>query len=246
MKGRLALVTGGVGDLGTAICRHLYHQGAKIIAADKIASDIANQWQQEQKNQGYDFQVMPVDITEFDSCASMITELVKKHGPLAILVNNAGINRDAQLYKMTPEQWLAVINTDLNGLFNVTRNVIEHMIQEKYGRIISISSVNGLKGQFGQTNYAAAKAGIIGFTKSLALETARFGITVNAIAPGYIESRMVAAIPEKVKQIIIDEIPMKRLAKPEEIAAAVAFLASESSGYITGAHLDVTGGLYMS
>jgi acetoacetyl-CoA reductase len=185
------------------------------------------------------------DVTDFDAMGEMVRTLEQEHGPVEILINCAGITRDATFRKMTPDQWRAVLATNLDSVFNVTRHVIDGMVERGWGRIINISSVNAVRGQFGQTNYAAAKAGILGFTKSLAQEVVKKGVTVNAISPGYVQTEMVMAIREDVRQKIVSEIPAGRLAMPDEIADAVAFLASEKAAYITGTNLAVNGGLHM-
>jgi acetoacetyl-CoA reductase len=248
MKNKIALVTGGVGDIGTVICQHLAKQGAKVIATyypKAMSLTQAEQWQAEQLRLGYDILVRALDITQFDNCQTVLAEIEDEIGGVAILINNAGINCDAQLKKMSPEQWQQVLHTDLDGIFNVTRNLINPMITRHYGRIVNISSVNGLKGQFGQTNYSAAKAGVHGFTKSLALEVARNGITVNTISPGYVASHMVMSIAEPIREKIIEQIPVGRFAQPSEIARMIAFLVAEQSAYITGANFSVNGGLHM-
>jgi acetoacetyl-CoA reductase len=245
MKNRIALITGGLGDIGTAICHEFLKNGAIVIAADCVDKDKALRWQAEQKKLGYDIFLANMDVTQFESCAAMAKDVEARVGPVDILVNAAGTINDATLRKMTPEQWTQVVHTDLDSMFNVTRQFINGMIERGFGRIINISSVNGEKGQFGQTNYASAKAGVYGFTKSLAQEVAKHGITVNSISPGYVESRMVMSVPEPIRQKIIEQIPVGRLAKPEEIAWSIAFLASERSGFMTGADLAVNGGIYM-
>lgn len=248
MKDKIALITGGMGGIGTAICQHLAKRGAKVIATYNRNNnhDSAQSWREQQLAIGYDFAVHYVDVTDFNSCGKLIESVIGEFKRLDILVNNAGITRDVQLYKMDPEQWAAVLKTNLDSMFNITRHAINHMIENSYGRIINISSINGQKGQFGQTNYSAAKAGIHGFTKSLAQEVARKGITVNTISPGYIATSMVMAVPEKVREKIIAQIPVGRLGKPEEVAEAVSFLAAESSGFITGSNLTINGGQYLS
>jgi len=245
MKGRIAIITGGSGDIGTATCQEFSRQGARVIAVDLLAQDQGVLWQKKQKAAGFDFGFVHVDVSDFASCAAMAKEVESHFGPVDIIVNGAGTLSDASLRKMTPEQWNKVVHTDLDSLFNVTRQFINGMIERHYGRIINISSVNAEKGQFGQTNYASAKAGVYGFTKSLAQEVARHGITVNAISPGYVESRMVMTVPEEIREKIIAQIPLGRLAKPEEIAWGIACLASERSGFITGSNLAVNGGLHM-
>jgi len=248
MKGKIALVTGGMGGIGAAICQQLAKSQVRVIASYNRSGDheAAIQWQIEQKKQGYDIDINFVDVADYDSCLKMIQALEAKYQTIDILVNNAGIARDTQFYKMDVKQWQAVLQTNLDSMFNVTHHVIKGMMSRGFGRIINISSINGQKGQFGQTNYAAAKAGIIGFTKSLAQEVARKGITVNAIAPGYIATPMVMSMPEKVRENIVAQIPVGRLGTPEEIARAVCFLASESSGFITGSTLSINGGQYLA
>lgn len=246
MEKRIALVTGGCGDIGTAICHEFYKRGAKIIAADRLDKDKALVWQAQQKKLGFEIELAFMDVTQFDSCASMAKDVESRIGSVDILVNGAGTICDVTFTKMTPQQWNQVVHTDLDSMFNVTRQFINGMIARGYGRIVNISSVNAEKGQFGQTNYTSAKAGVYGFTKSLALEVARKGITVNAISPGFVDSRMVNTIPEAVRKKMIDSIPIGRLAKPEEIAWAIAFFASEKSGFLTGSNLSDNGGIYMS
>jgi acetoacetyl-CoA reductase len=185
------------------------------------------------------------DVANFESCAEMFYNVRAVVGPVDILINNAGITRDAIFKRMTEQDWMAVINTNLNSVFNVTRQVIDGMVERGWGRVVNISSVNAIKGQFGQTNYSAAKAGMAGFSKALAQEVVRKGVTVNTISPGYVETDLVRAIRADVRQQIIDSIPMGRLAKPEEVAAVVAFLVSEEAGYITGANISVNGGMHM-
>jgi len=245
MKNKIALVTGGLGDIGTAICREFYTLGAQVIAADCVGEDKALLWQSEQEKLGFDIGLAYMDVTDFESCAAMASDVEHRFGSVDILVNAAGTINDSTFHKMTPEQWTRVVHTDLDSMFNVTRQFINGMIKHGYGRIINISSVNGQKGQFGQTNYSSAKSGVYGFTKSLALEVAKHGITVNAISPGYVKSSMVTSVPEHVLKQIIENIPVGRLAKPEEIAWSIAFLASERSGFITGSNLAVNGGIHM-
>jgi len=245
MKSKIALITGGTGGIGTAICSKLHKQGAHVIATYNRGGDhkAAESWREEQ---GYDITLMYVDVANFDCCSRMVQQVKEKFGKIDILVNNAGITRDVQLRKMEPEQWRTVLQTNLDSIFNITRNVINGMIENNYGRIINISSINGQKGQFGQANYAAAKAGIHGFTKTLAQEVARKGITVNSISPGYIATKMVMTMPEEIRQQIVAQIPVGRLGKPEEIANVVAFLAAEENSFITGANIAINGGQYLS
>jgi acetoacetyl-CoA reductase len=242
----LAIVTGGIGGIGTEICKRLATDGNRVIATYiAMESEKAAEWQKDLEKEGYDTEVYECDVSSFESCRAFAKQIEKKYGPVDILVNAAGITRDSMLRKMDPAKWHTVIDTNLDSVFNVTRNFINGMIKNKYGRIINISSVNGQKGQFGQTNYSTAKAGMIGFTRSLALELADKGITVNSVCPGYVHTSMVAAIREDVLESIIKQIPMGRLASVTEIADAVAFLAAKESAYITGTELAVNGGLWL-
>jgi len=247
MDRKIALVTGGVGGIGTAICKRLAADGHFVVANYAIPGTEAK-WQQSMAAAGLNGSSSALafgDVSDFDAMGEMVRKIEAEHGPIGILVNCAGITRDSTFRKMAPEQWHAVISTNLDSVFNVTRQVIDGMLERGWGRIINISSVNAVRGQFGQTNYAAAKAGILGFTKSLAQEVIRKGVTVNAISPGYVQTDMVAAIREDVRQKIVSEIPAGRLAMPAEVADAVAFLASDNAGYITGTNLSVNGGLHM-
>src|ERR1700757_4270729 len=237
---RVALVTGGTRGIGAAISKALKSAGYNV-AANYGSSDEAAQKFKAETGIG----VYKWDVSSFDACAAGIKQVAADLGPIDVLVNNAGITRDSQLHRMKPEQWTAVINTNLNSLFNMCRNVIEGMRERKFGRIVNISSINGQKGQLGQCNYSAAKAGEIGFTKALALENAKAGITVNAICPGYINTEMVQAVPKEVlEKSVIPQIPVNRLGEPEEIARAVVFLAADEAGFITGSTLTVNGGEY--
>ncbi len=246
MKKRTALVTGGVGGIGTAICLKLASQGNFVVANYAIEGSQAK-WQAAMEKAGFSEQSALAfgDVSDFDAMGAMIREIESRHGPVEILVNCAGITRDSTFRKMTLEQWRAVMSTNLDSAFNVTRHVVDGMLERGWGRIVNISSVNAVRGQFGQTNYAAAKAGLLGFTKSLAQEVIRKGVTVNAVSPGYVQTDMVMAIREDVRQKIVEQIPAGRLAMPEEIADCVAFLASEGAGYITGTNLSVNGGMHM-
>ena len=249
---KVALITGGTGGIGSAICERLYKDGFTLVANykdfDKAMKwrEEAKKWRDNQMQMGIDVKIVEGDIADYKSAERMVKEITDEIGPIQVLVNNAGITRDTPLHKMVPEQWFEVINTNLNSVFICSRLVIEGMIAKGWGRIISISSVNGQKGQFGQTNYATAKAGMYGFTKSLALEVAKKGITVNTVSPGYIGTSMVMAIREDIRNKIIDQVPMGRLGEPKEIAAAISYLASEDANYITGSDISVNGGLYMS
>ena len=239
---RLALATGGTRGIGAAISIALKEAGYKV-AANYGGNDEAA----EKFKAASGIPVYKWDVSDFEACKAGVDQVVSDLGPVEVLVNNAGITRDTTLHKMTAEQWSAVISTNLNSLFNMTRNVIENMRASGFGRIISISSVNGQKGQFGQSNYAAAKAGLIGFTKSVAQENAAKGITVNVVAPGYIATEMVRAVPEEVlNSKIIPLIPVGRLGEPEEVAKCVAFLAADDAGFITGSTISSNGGQYMS
>jgi acetoacetyl-CoA reductase len=238
---RVALVTGGTRGIGAAISKALKTAGYKVAASYAGNDAAAEQFKAETGIAVYKW-----DVANFDACAEGVKRVEADLGPIEVLVNNAGITRDTAFHKMTLEQWNAVINTNLGSLFNMTRQVIEGMRARKFGRIISISSINGQKGQFGQVNYSAAKAGDIGFTKALALENAKGGITVNAICPGYINTEMVQAVPKDVlEKSVIPQIPANRLGEPDEIARAVVFLAADESGFITGSTLTVNGGQYM-
>lgn len=248
---RIALVTGGTGGIGTAICERLYKDGFTVIANYRDFTkalkwrEEAKAWREDQLKMGFDVYVYEGNVSEMKSIATMVRQIKKDFGTIDLLVNNAGITRDSVLSKMTFEQWNEVIDTNLNSVFVCSRSVIDDMIAKGWGRIINISSVNGQKGQFGQVNYSSAKSGIYGFTKSLALEVAKKGITVNAISPGYVETSMVMAIKEDVRNKIIAQVPMGRLAKPEEVASAVSYLASPEAAFITGTNLAINGGLHM-
>lgn len=241
----VAWVTGGTGGIGSAICRTLANEGFTVVAGYHNPEK-AKAWLETQKADGYDnIALSGVDLTSYDACMAGAKEIAETHGPIAVLVNCAGITRDGTLKKMTSDQWHEVIDTNLNSVFNTCRSVIEGMLEHGYGRIINISSINGRKGQFGQVNYAAAKAGMHGLTMSLAQETATKGITVNTVSPGYIATDMIMNIPEKVREAIRETIPVKRYGTPEEIGRMVAFLAHKESGFITGANIDINGGQFM-
>jgi acetoacetyl-CoA reductase len=243
---KLAVVTGGLGGIGSAICLRLAQQGAKVVATCHPAeTDQIDTWKQAQQEQGVQIDVVAGDVSTAEGGENLIREISEQFGQVDILVNCAGITRDTTLKKMTAEQWDAVIDTNLNSVFYVTRPVWNGMIEQGFGRIINISSVNGQRGQFGQTNYSAAKAGMHGFTMALAYEGAAKGVTVNTVSPGYIETAMTAAMREDVREVIVGGIPMRRMGQPAEIAHAVAFLADDSSTYITGANLPVNGGLFI-
>jgi acetoacetyl-CoA reductase len=242
---RIAFVSGGMGGIGSAICRRLGRAGHTVIAGCLPDYDRKDEWLGRMRAEGFRVHAAEGDVADFDSCAAMFYNARSVVGPIDILVNNAGITRDSVFKRMTEQDWMAVINTNLNSVFNVTRQVIDGMSERGWGRIINISSVNAIKGQFGQTNYSAAKAGMAGFSKALAQEVVRKGVTVNTVSPGYVETEMVMAIKKEIREQIVAQIPMGRLARPAEIAAVVAFLASEEAGYITGANISVNGGMHM-
>ncbi len=245
VPGRVVFVSGGMGGIGSAICRRLAAAGHTIVAGCLPDYDRKNEWLGAMRKEGFKVHAAEGNVADFDSCASMFYNVRSVVGDVDVLVNNAGITRDAIFKRMTERNWSEVINTNLNSVFNVTRQVVDGMVDRHWGRIINISSVSAIKGQFGQTNYSAAKAGMAGFSKALAQEVVKKGITVNTVSPGYVETDMVMAIRAEVRQQIVDSIPMGRLAKPDEIAAVVAFLASDEAGYITGANISVNGGMHM-
>ncbi len=248
---KVALVTGGTGGMGTAICERLYKDGYTVIANYRDFTSAmkwreeAKKWRDDQLKMGFDLKIVEGDISNYASVEKMIKQITEEIGVVDILVNNAGITRDSALHKMSLQQWTEVMDTNLNSVFICSRLVIESMIEKGWGRIISISSVNGQKGQFGQTNYAATKAGMYGFSKSLALEVAKKGITVNTVSPGYVGTDMVMAIKEEIREKIVSQIPQGRLGTPEEIAGVVAYLCSDESRYITGSNIAINGGLHM-
>ena len=245
MTQRVALVTGAMGGLGTAICQELAKAGHKVVAAYHPQFDNKDEWLKEQAAAGFkDFVCVAGDVSVLEDCQKMVADAEAACGQVDILINNAGITRDRMFAKMEKEGWDAVIATNLTSLLNMTKQVSAKMAERGWGRIVNISSVNGVKGQMGQTNYSAAKAGVIGFTKALAAELANKGVTVNAIAPGYVATKMVMAIKPEILQTIVDSVPMKRLAKPEEIGFACAYLSNELSGFTTGATININGGLY--
>ena len=248
MSKRVALVTGGMGGIGTAVCRRLARMNENVVVANCLPGyEKKDEWLAQQRAEGYDnIFAAEGDVADFDSSAGMVRKIESDIGPVDILVNAAGIVRDNMLKKMSLSDWLAVISTNLNSAFIVTKQVIEGMTERGWGRIVNLSSVNGQRGQFGQTNYSAAKAGLHGFSKALAQEVVRKGVTVNSVSPGYVETDMVKSIRKDVLEKIVAGIPMGRLAHPEEIAALIAFLASEEAGYITGANIAINGGMYMT
>jgi acetoacetyl-CoA reductase len=244
MRQRIAYVTGGMGGIGTAICQKLASDGFKVIAGCGPSRN-PQTWLDEQEALGYKFFASAGNVADWDSTKAAFDKVKAEHGNIDVLVNNAGITRDGMFRKMTLDDWRAVIDTNLNSLFNVTKQVIDGMIEQGWGRIVNISSVNGQKGQFGQTNYSTAKAGIHGFTMALAQEVAAKGVTVNTVSPGYIGTDMVKAVRPDVLEKIVATIPVRRLGTPEEIASIVAWIASDDAGFATGADFSLNGGLHM-
>ncbi|MGB5108337.1 MAG: acetoacetyl-CoA reductase [Formosimonas sp.] len=244
MTQKIAYVTGGMGGIGTSICQRLHKDGFKVIAGCGPTRD-AQKWIDEQAALGYTFYASAGNVGDWDSTVEAFDKVKAEHGVISVLVNNAGITRDGQFRKMDFKAWDEVIKTNLYSMFNVTKQVVDGMVEQGFGRIINISSVNGQKGQFGQTNYSTAKAGLHGFTMALAQEVAAKGVTVNTVSPGYVATDMVTAIREDVLEKIIQGIPVKRLGKPEEIASMIAWLASDEGGFSTGADFSVNGGLHM-
>ena len=243
---RITLVTGGMGGLGEAICIKMAKMGYEVATTYSPGNTKATAWLADMKSKGYNFRAYPCDVTNLESAQACIDQITKEMGPVDVLVNNAGITRDMTFKKMDKTNWDAVISTNLDSIFNMTKPVCDGMTDRGWGRVINISSVNGQKGAFGQTNYSAAKAGMHGFTKALALEVAKKGVTVNTISPGYIGTQMVTAIPQEVLDSkIIPQIPMGRLGKPEEVAGLVAYLASDEAAFLTGANIAINGGQHM-
>ena len=246
MAQRIALVTGGMGGLGEAICTKLADQGYRVLVTHSPHRSGAAEWVAEQAKHGYDFKAYEVDVGDFDSCQKMVAKIQSEVGNIDMLINNAGITKDTTFKKMTKVDWDAVVNTNLNSVFNMTKPVVDGMVERGWGRVINISSVNGQKGAFGQTNYSAAKAGMHGFTKALAQEVARKGVTINTVSPGYIGTKMVMAIPKEVLDTkIVPQIPVGRLGKPEEVAGLIVYLASDEAAFITGANISINGGQHM-
>ncbi|KAF1858326.1 hypothetical protein Lal_00014830 [Lupinus albus] len=243
---KVALVTGGMGGLGTAICRRLHAAGFRVAATYSPGNATPDAWLAAQRDDGYRFTAYRVDVTDYGDCEWMMQKLLAEMGRLDVLVNNAGITRDRSLRKMTPEDWQSVLRADLDSVFNMSKQAIEPMMAQQWGRIINISSVNGQQGAFGQANYSAAKAGMHGFTKALALEMARHGVTVNTVSPGYLRTKMVEAVPAEVMSgKILPQIPVGRLGEPDEIASLIAYLTSEDAGFMTGANIAINGGQHM-
>jgi acetoacetyl-CoA reductase len=243
---KVALVTGAMGGIGTAICHKMAEEGYQVLATHRPGKeDSAISWIENESFPENLVKPLALDVCDTSDCAQILKKVMQDFGHIDVLVNNAGITRDTPFKRMNFEQWSDVINTNLNSVFNVTQPLFQAMCEQGSGRIINITSINGLKGQFGQANYAAAKAGMIGFTKSLALESARFGVTVNAVAPGYTATPMVAALKEEILDSIKAQIPQRRLATPGEVAKSVSYLASDDAAYITGETININGGQYM-
>jgi acetoacetyl-CoA reductase len=245
MTHRLALVTGGIGGIGTAACRRLARDGFKVIASDLPASEDRLRSFMDEMN-WLDVGFEPADVSSMDSCVGLVERIQSKHGTISVLVNGAGITRDVSLRKMSLDQWQQVMQVNLDSVFNLSRLVVEGMCAQGHGRIVNLSSIIGQTGAFGQSNYAAAKAGMHGFTMALAREVAAKGVTVNSISPGYIDTAMTAAIPAELRTRMISAIPVGRIGLPEDVANAISFLCSEQCGYLTGINLPVNGGLFMS
>jgi len=246
MTQRTAVVTGGMGGLGEMISHKMTTVGYRVVVTHSPGNAKAKDWLVEQKKLGFDYRAFAVDVSDYESCRNCVADIEKEAGQIDILVNNAGITRDVTFRKMTKADWDAVMHTNLDSVFNMTKQVIDGMTNRGWGRVINVSSVNGSKGAFGQTNYAAAKAGMHGFTKSLALEVARKGVTVNTISPGYIGTKMVTAIPAEVLDSkILPQIPIGRLGKPEEVAGLIIYLCSDEAAFVTGANIAINGGQHM-
>ena len=242
----MALVTGGIGGIGTAICQRLAREGYRVVANHHPSEqEAADAWRRARSDEGCEVDTVAGDVSSFDDTARMVGEITRRYGAIDVLVNCAGITRDKTFKRMEREQWEAVISVNLSSVFNVTKAVWDAMLDRGFGRVINISSVNGQRGQFGQANYSAAKAGMHGFTMALAQEGAAKGVTVNTISPGYVETAMTLAMREDVRDAIVSGIPMRRMGRPGEIASAVAFLVADENGYVTGANIPVNGGLFM-
>ena len=246
MTRRVALITGGMGGLGESISTKMHTAGFRVVVTHSPGNKAAADWLAAHKSQGFDFAAYEADVSGFESCEACVKKVQAEVGPIDVLVNNAGITRDTTFKKMTFADWTTVLKTNLDSVFNMTKPVVDGMVERGWGRVINVSSVNGSKGAFGQTNYAAAKAGMHGFTKSLALEVARKGVTVNTISPGYIGTKMVMAIPKEVLDSkILPQIPLGRLGKPEEVAGLIIYLCSEEAAFVTGANIAINGGQHM-
>lgn len=244
LKGKTALITGGTGGIGAAICLRLAASGAKV-ATNYRNEEKARKWQEEAKAKGFDIKIYHADVSDFDACTALVQKIEADLGPVDILINNAGITKDASFRKMSKAQWDEVMHINLDGMFNITKQVVSGMMERGWGRIINISSINGQKGQFGQANYCTSKAGMHGFTMALAQEVARKGVTVNTVSPGYIATDMVMAVPEEIRKQVIAQIPVGRFGTSEEVAAMVDFLCSSEAGFTTGADISMNGGQHM-
>jgi acetoacetyl-CoA reductase len=247
MSKRIALITGGMGGLGETISTKMADAGYRVAVTYSPSNKTADAWVREQKSRGYEFHAYACDVADYDSCVACVGGIARDLGPVDILVNNAGITRDMTFRKMTKSDWDAVVRTNLDSVFNMTKQVCDGMVDRGWGRVINVSSVNGSKGAFGQTNYAAAKSGMHGFSKALALEVAKKGVTVNTISPGYIGTKMVTAIPKEILDSkILPQIPVGRLGKPEEVAGLIIYLCSEEAAFVNGANIAINGGQHMS
>ncbi len=245
-KQRIAVVTGGMGGLGETISTKMADAGYRVVVTYSPSNTKFRSWLEEMKGRGYSFGAFPIDVVDYDDCARKTATIQAEVGAVDILVNNAGITRDMTFKKMSKGDWDAVMRTNLDSCFNMTKQVMDGMLDRGWGRVINVSSVNGQKGAFGQTNYSAAKAGIHGFTKALALEVARKGVTVNTISPGYIGTKMVTAIPKEILDTkILPQIPIGRLGKPDEVAGLIIYLCSEEAAFVTGANISINGGQHM-
>jgi acetoacetyl-CoA reductase len=246
MAKRTVLVTGGMGGLGESICTKMADQGYTVVTTHSPGKKDVDHWLSAMKARGYTFRAYSADVADYESCAACVQKVESEVGSVDVLVNNAGITRDMTFKKMTLDDWDVVIRTNLYSVFNMTKQVLDGMVERGWGRIVNVSSVNGQKGAFGQTNYSAAKAGMHGFTKALALEVARKGVTVNTISPGYIGTKMVTAIPENIlSEKILPQIPLGRLGKPDEVAGLIIYLASDEAAFVTGANISINGGQHM-
>ena len=243
---RTALITGGMGGLGETISTKMHDAGYRVVVTFSPSNQTSQKWLTDMESRGYPFSAFPIDVSDYDSCERGVSQVLQEVGPIDILINNAGITKDHTFKKMSKADWDAVIHTNLDSVFNMTKQVYDGMVTRGWGRIINVSSVNGQKGAFGQTNYSAAKAGMHGFTKALALEVAKKGVTVNTISPGYIGTQMVKAIPADVLDSkILPQIPLNRLGKPDEVAGLIVYLCSEEAAFLTGANISINGGQHM-
>jgi acetoacetyl-CoA reductase len=243
---RIAFVSGGMGGLGSAISRRLYDAGMTVVVSHSENNDHVATWAHHEREAGRKFQTFVLDVSNYDSCAECARRVQAEFGGVDVLINDAGITRDASFIKLTKHDWDEVLRTNLDGVFNLTKQFLPHMVERRFGRIVNIGSVNGSRGAFGQTNYAAAKAGMHGFTMSLALEVAKHGVTVNTVSPGYLATAMVQAVPKDILETrILPQIPVGRLGHPDEVASLVAWLCSEDAAFVTGANLAINGGMHM-